>query len=124
MEPICKIAYETATDLETETEAQPGKEILCAVCSHPVTDMSKKIIVSNAHEHTFANPHGLVFEIGCYGEARGCIPASPPSCEFSWFPGFSWRIGVCRTCSAHLGWLFSSENDVFYGLILDRLIFP
>jgi hypothetical protein len=28
---------------------------------------------------------------------------------------------VCRGCRAHLGWLFRSEGDVFFGLILDRL---
>ncbi|MCP4022648.1 MAG: hypothetical protein GY729_12465 [Desulfobacteraceae bacterium] len=124
MEVVCKIDPDKAVKEDTKTEAKPAKEILCAVCSHKISDMSKQIIVNNAHEHTFANPHGIVFQIGCYSDANGCIPASIPSSEFSWFPGYTWRIGICRSCSAHLGWIFLSDNDAFYGLIIDKLIFP
>jgi len=80
--------------------------------------------MEGAFRHTFANPHGYLFEIGCFGDAWGCAPASPPSSEFSWFKGYLWKIGVCRGCSTHLGWVFLSDVHRFFGLILDKLIFP
>ena len=113
-----------ATRPETETQAEAEEVIVCAACSSPVTDPSRQIQVSGRFSHVFANPHGHVFEIGCFSEAKGCMAVSTPSDEFSWFPGFSWQIGICRQCVSHLGWVFISEREKFYGLILDKLVFP
>ena len=78
--------------------------------------------MQGAHQHTFANPHGLVFRIGCFRRARGCGYTGPLSNEFSWFRGYSWRIAVCGRCLNQLGWLFvSSADTAFNGLILDQL---
>jgi hypothetical protein len=89
---------------ETEEKASEEEHILCL--------------------HTFANPHGIVFEIGCFGAVEGCGYAGPASDEFSWFKGFSWRVVVCVMCLTHLGWFFESrDGGNFHGLILDRLLF-
>jgi len=72
---------------------------------------------------SFANPHGIVFEIGCFTAVKGCGYVGPPSDEFSWFAGYDWRVAVCFMCLTHLGWFFSSAGkESFHGLILDRLI--
>jgi len=43
--------------------------------------------------------------------------------DFSWFPGYGWKIAGCGTCLTHLGWLFvSGDGGNFHGLILDRLV--
>jgi hypothetical protein len=97
--------------------------IACKACGHEITRNSEKIIVNSAHQHTFANPNGIVFDIGCFKSAPGCRHTGPFTPEFSWFSGYRWQISVCGSCLTHLGWLFAStENNFFYGLILDRLI--
>ena len=124
MEIICKESPEISTREDTKSITQDEEIIVCAQCNHHVTEPAKQIVVDHAFCHVFANPYGHVFEIGCFSHARGCRPGSIPSVEFSWFSGFAWEIGICRYCSTHLGWVFSSGTQTFYGLILDRLVFP
>jgi hypothetical protein len=100
-----------------------GNHLLCRQCLQVITHASEQIAVAGSHQHTFANPHGIVFEIGCFRTAEGCGYVGPPTDEFSWFNGFMWRVAVCSACLTHLGWLFtSSGSNRFTGLILDRLI--
>jgi len=122
-----KKSREDATQLaEEEAEEQSPEEeeyILCRQCRQAITRPAERITIQGAHHHTFANPHGIVYEIGCFRSAQGCGYAGPATDEFSWFKGFHWRIAVCRTCLTHLGWLFTSSGTAgFNGLILDRLI--
>ena len=112
-------------DESGEKTAEKKENILCRQCRGIITSVSKGIAVNGAHRHAFANPEGIVYEIGCFFSAPGCASTGPPTDEFSWFRGFSWRVAVCRTCRTHLGWLFiGSAQNTFSGLILDRLIFP
>jgi uncharacterized C2H2 Zn-finger protein len=114
---------QSVMDPQNQKAADQEKFLLCARCFHVITHPSLRIIVNGAHEHTFANPHGIVFEIGCFRSAIGCGYYGPPSHEFSWFAGFMWQVAVCGSCLAHVGWLFSSPGaDSFIGLILDRMI--
>ena len=94
---------------------------MCAGCLHAITTTDARIEMSGGHAHTFANPHGFVFQIGCFAVAPGCDEASAPSTEFSWFPGYAWQVALCRGCGAHLGWLFRSGDSRFHALIVDRL---
>jgi hypothetical protein len=96
--------------------------LVCAACGRRITSPSARTARSGRHAHTFANPHGFVFHIGCFTTAPGCRAASGPSTDFAWFPGFAWQVAVCRGCGEHLGWLFRSAEEAFCGLILDRLV--
>ncbi|MBC2716851.1 MAG: hypothetical protein HF978_16225 [Desulfobacteraceae bacterium] len=97
--------------------------VLCRACKHKITTHQEIISVNGSHQHTFANPNGVIFDIGCYKTAPGCINTGPFTDEFSWFKGYMWRVSICASCLAHLGWLFlSAKNDLFSGLIIDRLI--
>lgn len=107
---------------ETRIRSQGERALLCRRCGHPVTSPRQRIEKGGSHRHTFANPSGIVFEIGCFGQADGCGPSGMASDEFSWFAGYHWQIVICRRCLDHLGWLFLSPGDRFFGLILDRLI--
>ena len=98
-----------------------GRLLVCGECLQAVTTGGARIEMSGGHVHTFANPHGVVFHIGCFAVAPGCQEASEPSPEFSWFPGYTWEVALCRGCGAHLGWLFRSGDSRFHALILDRL---
>lgn len=105
-----------------EMEAPRDAPIRCAACMSIIALDSDRIPVNGAHIHSFANPHGLVFEIGCFRDAFGCHETGLPTDEFTWFSGYLWQIAVCGTCLAHLGWLFTANSRGFWGLILDRLI--
>ena len=98
-----------------------SRYLLCASCGNRITKISERTEIHGAHHHTFANPHGIIYHIGCFLTAFGCIAQDEESTQFSWFPGYSWQIELCRTCGAHLGWRFRSENKCFHGLILERL---
>lgn len=109
---------------ETKEDTLEQEEyIRCRQCRNIIASPDDRITVQGAHRHTFANPHGMVFEIGCFKAVKGCGHAGSPSDEFSWFSGYSWRVAVCFMCLTHLGWLFTSDGkESFHGLILDRLI--
>lgn len=106
-----------------ENESDSQEAILCRQCHQVLTDPSARIRIQGAHQHTFANPHGVVFQIGCFHPVRGCGYVGPAISEWSWFKGYSWRILVCRTCLTHLGWVYLAGGDEsFCGLILDRIV--
>lgn len=106
-----------------ERSPQAERVLLCRACRHPIARPADRVSVQGRHTHTFANPHGLVFEIGCFQSAPGCGPIGPASDDFTWFPGHRWRVCICAACLGHLGWQFlPGLGDGFYGLILDRLI--
>ena len=118
-------APEMAEEEAPEQEPEEEEYILCRQCRQAITRPDERIAVQGSHQHTFANPHGIVFEIGCFKTAQGCGYAGPPSTEFTWFSGYAWRVSFCTLCMTHLGWLFIAESgDSFHGFILDHLIQP
>jgi hypothetical protein len=102
--------------------SEEDRWIVCRQCRLRLTRPSERISVNGSHSHTFANPSGVVFEIGCFRMVSGLHFIGPPSYEFPWFAGYSWQIVICNTCQSHLGWWFQGpETSQFFGLILDRL---
>ncbi len=114
--------------LEEKTEERAGeddKHIRCGQCLYAIAREGDEISMGGAHKHAFANPHGIVFEIGCFRSAGGCKFAGGLTEEFTWFSGYAWRIAVCGKCLLHLGWLYVAPGkDSFVGLIVDRLVYP
>jgi hypothetical protein len=95
--------------------------IRCRACGQVVTGHEQRLAVGGSPVHTFFNPAGIVFELGCFRRAPGCTASGAMSAEFTWFPGYLWQIVLCRNCRTHLGWHFISAEDSFFGLILARL---
>ncbi|RTZ99919.1 MAG: hypothetical protein DSY89_07670 [Deltaproteobacteria bacterium] len=111
-------------DTGTHGREKPGRNrslILCRACGRAITHERERMTVQGSHLHTFANPHGRVFEIGCFRTAAGCGYSGALTAEFTWFAGYQWKIAVCAGCLTHLGWLFVSAGSRFTGLILNRL---
>ena len=96
--------------------------IICKFCSNNITDSSKIISIENCHNHTFVNPAGIIYNINCYSEAKGCIVTGEKTEEFSWFKGFKWQFASCNSCFNHLGWFYTSDNYSFFGLISNYLL--
>ena len=100
-----------------------GRRLACRFCLGPVTSRGDAIDVEGHHLHTFFNPAGLLFEIGCFGAAQGCVVSGQPTEEFAWFAGYRWQYSSCRSCDAHLGWFFSAgARPSFHGLVVARLV--
>ena len=119
-EPQRRIIEEAGSDPELFEEE---RWIVCRQCQQRLTRPSERIQINGAHSHTFANPTGVVFEIGCYNMVSGLQYIGPPSYEFPWFAGYTWQIVICGACQMHLGWYFKgSGSGQFFGLILERLI--
>ena len=103
-----------------ETDLDPGRWWICRICGRPIARSLDRISVGGRHAHVEANPEGVVFHIGCFSQAPGCLPAGQRHDYWSWFPGHRWQAALCAGCGEHLGWFFSGESD-FVGLIFDRI---
>ena len=101
-----------------------GPHILCASCLSVITSPDERISMNEKHRHVFFNPAGIIYEIGCFREAGGCMEEGAYEKTFSWFPGFLWKIAICKRCMTHIGWHFSGKGTAFYGLIRNRLLEP
>ncbi|HON77768.1 MAG TPA: cereblon family protein [Spirochaetota bacterium] len=109
--------------IEDERDSEEKKEpcIICRFCSHVITTPETMMEVDGGHCHTFTNPLGITYSIGCFSSAKGCVHTGDPTMEYTWFPGYFWEYALCGNCYAHLGWHYRSEGSRFYGLILDNL---
>jgi hypothetical protein len=106
-----------------EASTKEGRRLCCVKCGEPITHEDQRIAIQSSHRHTFTNPHGLVFQIGCFSDAPGCAQIGKTTQEWTWFSGYAWQVALCRSCGIHLGWRYrSSDGDGFHGLILDRLV--
>ncbi len=110
-----------AAEEKAASEQRPEQVLCCARCSKPITREDQRIAVQDRHEHVFLNPTGLIFRIGCFATAPGCVSIGPATLEHTWFPGYRWQIALCAGCGEHLGWRYRGDADSFYGLILKRL---
>jgi len=95
--------------------------LLCRRCGQQITSGTQRISVGSAHEHTFSDPEGILFHIGCFGNVQGCKFSGEPTGQWSWFTGYQWRVTYCAECGLHLGWCFSSGVHIFHGLVLCNL---
>ncbi|HET9931771.1 MAG TPA: cereblon family protein [Polyangiaceae bacterium] len=105
----------------TDASSERASSLVCAHCGAFVTSREQRIEIDGEHAHTFVNPAGMIFRIGCFAVAPGVASVGEGSGDFTWFRGFVWQVALCRGCGEHLGWLFSSNAMRFFGLILDRL---
>ena len=109
-------------DDQEQTEFKEERVILCRKCKHHITSQHLATEVEGKHRHTFFNPAGVLFEIGCFSDAPGCLDTGAPTTEFAWFKGCSWQFSFCAVCQSQLGWQFlPEEGGSFHGLILNRL---
>jgi len=95
--------------------------ILCRNCNNKITSPHYVITVNGHHRHTFINPAGITYQIGCFSKADGCLTIGEPTIEYTWFEGFKWNYSLCGKCYIHLGWFYQGNSEKFYGLILEML---
>lgn len=93
----------------------------CKSCRTKISRHDLSMRIGGKHLHVFFNPHGLVFEIGCFESAKNIMANGNPTEEFTWFPGYAWQALTCTGCSTMLGWRYAGNDHGFYGLILSAL---
>lgn len=122
-EPSPEIPQKSETrQNERERQSSGQEKLVCRQCLQFITTIAERIEIQGDHRHTFSNPAGLLFQIGCFRRAKGCEPASRQEAEWSWFRGYTWQVVLCSSCATHMGWRYESRRDFFYGLILHRLM--
>lgn len=114
---LSPVALDDASDKTDESSERP---YICISCAAPIASASAWMAVNGKRQHTFANPGGEVYTIGCFSDAGNLLFAGNPTGHFSWFPGYHWQVAVCAGCGLHLGWRYVAGNH-FFGLIMDRL---
>ncbi len=136
LHPTWIMAFDALADqdveslLEDEVEESPDRSpLICTACGERITSIRERVEMNGTHAHTFTNPHGFTFDIGCFRSAPGCKPMGEATDAWTWFRGYAWRVAVCGGCGAHLGWGYEPaspdpDNRGFFGLILDRLSQP
>ena len=116
------------TQDDDTTAQQPVHPVRCRRCGQSVTTPSERVYPLGEHIHERCNPHGYCFRFGCFGTAWGIATIGEATAGDTWFPGYRWRIVLCLGCGNHLGWRFQGsegkELNLFYGLILERLVIP
>jgi hypothetical protein len=115
------VARERELLRKSDDAALQQRRLFCARCRHSITAHDERIAVNGNQEHNVVNPLGLRFHIACFRQAPGCSVSGPDTIEHTWFAGYAWSIASCSRCNTHLGWLFTSADNRFYGLIVDRL---
>jgi hypothetical protein len=121
-EGLKDVERDDETDVELGEGGGSGRRLACKLCHSVITRRGDAIDKDGKHQHTFFNPSGILFDVGCFARAPGCSISGTPTSEFSWFKGFLWQYSSCSVCNAHLGWFFSGGGPSFYGLIVNRLI--
>lgn len=114
---------EVAEDKKSEADhGHGGRKLVCKLCRSVITRRELGMEVNGQHRHVFFNPHGYVFELGCFASAKNVVPTGPKTDEFTWFPGYVWQVVACAHCASQLGWRYAKDGGGFYGLILTALI--
>ncbi len=112
---------EVSTHPLSDEAAAPIVWLNCVQCGSKVARCNDRIEVNDKHEHTFINPAGVLYRIGCFSASPGAFEVGQASSEFAWFRGYEWRCLCCAACEVHLGWTFTQGAMRFCGLILDQL---
>ena len=119
--------------LQSVLHQEEDVHLYCSLCNFEITTIHDRMHIEEKHEHIFPNPGGHIYRLGCFHQAPGCIQAGKFTGQYSWFEGCSWKYALCANCRIHLGWMYRFEartrstgsneiGDVFYGLILTRLV--
>ncbi|CAH0663825.1 unnamed protein product [Chilo suppressalis] len=102
--------------------------VLC--CASCLTDIARREHVfamsSDGLHSNYTNLGGFVHDVVTVSRAHNISLEGGASHEYSWFPGYTWSIALCRLCAAHVGWRFDAMKrrlrpQQFYGLCRNQV---
>ncbi|KAL0879144.1 hypothetical protein ABMA27_002939 [Loxostege sticticalis] len=96
--------------LHMELRLIARKSVLC--CSSCMTEIARRehiFAMSSEGVHSnYTNLGGYMHDIVTVSRAGQITLDGAPSAEYSWFPGYTWTIALCATCTHHVGWRFDA----------------
>ncbi|EFX70803.1 hypothetical protein DAPPUDRAFT_112386 [Daphnia pulex] len=90
---------------------QRCESLCCRECDYAIARQTDVFAMSKiGPQGVYVNPFGHVHETITVHRVDGLSVTTPPSTEFSWFPGYAWSIVNCSYCRSHIGWLFTAND--------------
>jgi len=124
-----------------DLRVEPGKKMT----SFSVGAISSPMALSQANStidgvtyfiQEFINPAGFKFKVVQFNRDDILIVEADKKqkavTEHTWFPGYGWKIAVCKHCGAFMGWIFepatltqyfADDDRHFVGVIIDHISF-
>ncbi|KFD57110.1 hypothetical protein M514_01995 [Trichuris suis] len=86
--------------------------ICCRDCNADVGSVSDMFSMNKEGPMgIFVNSRGVAHEIVTLRNLRGVFCFGRPASEMTWFKGYQWTILLCSSCTTHLGWKFTAEEE-------------
>ncbi|XP_050542239.1 protein cereblon-like [Daktulosphaira vitifoliae] len=138
-----------------DTNIRPGEltssaidYFLCRICGNDLSPVSTLMHIDcpaslksrTTHQfgikdiriHTVQNSLHLKFDVIILKKAF-CIGKGNWQSDFSWFPGYVWKVCVCAHCGQHIGWMFEPlhlatkdkiypSKEGFYATIVSSIV--
>ncbi|KAF7639843.1 hypothetical protein Mgra_00000763, partial [Meloidogyne graminicola] len=96
-------------------------QIVCLSCLDFKCTINDIINLSvDANSTHFVNQGGFVHDLFTVRTIKNVEFIGEPSSEFCWFSGYEWTIMECSECGVHIGWRFTTSNNLspsqFFGI--------
>lgn len=83
----------------------------CSTCQGVLCQKSDVFSMSRSGpQSSFVNPSGFIHDTITVRKAAGLVKTSNWSSQFTWFPGYQWRMAHCARCHRHIGWCYKSTE--------------
>lgn len=98
------------------------KHFVCTNCENKICRKEDVFAMSRSGPQcSFVNSGGYIHDTLTVKSTCGLFLEVGWVEEFSWFPGYKWRIAHCRNCSHHIGWCYKhidikTRPKRFFGL--------
>ncbi|CDW57291.1 Protein cereblon [Trichuris trichiura] len=87
-------------------------KICCRDCNADVGSVSDVFSMNKEGPMgIFVNSRGVAHEIVTLRNLRNVFGFGRPASEMTWFRGYQWTILLCSSCTTHLGWKFTAEEE-------------
>jgi len=96
--------------------------VYCIACHQTIANLTDVIAMSEVGpSNVFVNASGYVHDMMTVKKVWNVQLQGDPTVEHSWFPGYAWTLAHCSNCLEHVGWLYTSTDNLliprrFWGL--------
>ncbi len=126
VDPLYNVPMIGYVKLQRENDKKEQKPYVCSQCRTEITHSEALIPLNGARDHSFVNPVGVRCNFMTFNHCENVIVHDEIYLQHSWFPGYGWRIVICRACLQHLGWKYDAVTakalpSTFFGLLIDAI---
>jgi hypothetical protein len=104
-----------------------AKAYKCSACGALITHSDRLCTISGKSRHRFVNPANIECDFRTFSSCQGAIALGNPTPQDTWFPGYGWRLALCRHCGQHLGWHYQAVSGAtrpkdFWGVLVSQIV--